>query len=286
MVGFRLDGLTKSFGGARARWTACRWRSRTARSCASRAVRLRQDHGAAASGGPRAADGGTITIGDRVVAGPAPSSNPRIDGLGMVFQSYALWPHMSVAGNVSFALHGKGLSAAEIATRTGEALALVGLGTGRAAARPHQLSGGQSSASRWPAASRCAPSSSSSTSRSPISTRRCARGSPRSSAACTPRRAPPSSSSPRPGGSAGTRHDDRGAGERRLQQCAAPEELWRRPASPAVARFIGDGRSCRSTSSAARAAAWRWRSVRRASSCPATRPRVPAGSAFAARASP
>lgn len=62
--------------------------------------------------------------------------------VGMVFQSYALWPHMTVAKNVAFGLERRDVPKAEIARRVGEALALVGLADygGR---RPAQLSGGQ-----------------------------------------------------------------------------------------------------------------------------------------------
>ena len=58
----------------------------------------------------------------------------------MVFQSYALWPHMSVARNVGFALDG--LARAEREQRVREALAMVGL-SALAERRPHELSGGQ-----------------------------------------------------------------------------------------------------------------------------------------------
>jgi len=87
-------------------------------------------------------DGGTIRIGGRVVADEHTFVEPEDRGLGMVFQSYALWPHMSVAGNVGFGLQGRGLARAEQRRRASEALALVGL-EAEAARRPHELSGGQ-----------------------------------------------------------------------------------------------------------------------------------------------
>ena len=62
--------------------------------------------------------------------------------VGMVFQSYALWPHMTVAKNVAFGLEERRLPRAEIDRRVAEALDLVGLAD-YASRRPAQLSGGQ-----------------------------------------------------------------------------------------------------------------------------------------------
>ena len=62
--------------------------------------------------------------------------------MGMVFQSYALFPHMSVAANVAFGLKMRKVDRAETAERVREAIALVRL-QGREDRRPAQLSGGQ-----------------------------------------------------------------------------------------------------------------------------------------------
>ncbi|MBC8791289.1 MAG: polyamine ABC transporter ATP-binding protein [Tagaea sp. CACIAM 22H2] len=62
--------------------------------------------------------------------------------VGMVFQSYALWPHMTVAKNVAFGLERRNVSKAEIGKRVAAALDLVGLGA-YGERRPAQLSGGQ-----------------------------------------------------------------------------------------------------------------------------------------------
>ncbi|MCC8431362.1 ABC transporter ATP-binding protein [Reyranella aquatilis] len=62
--------------------------------------------------------------------------------VGMVFQSYALWPHMTVAKNVAFGLEERRLPRGEIDRRVAQALELVGL-SAFAERRPAQLSGGQ-----------------------------------------------------------------------------------------------------------------------------------------------
>ena len=63
-------------------------------------------------------------------------------GLGLVFQSYALWPHRTVFDNVAYGLKLRGVSAAEIKARVEKTLSQIGLGH-LAARYPHQLSGGQ-----------------------------------------------------------------------------------------------------------------------------------------------
>jgi iron(III) transport system ATP-binding protein len=84
-------------------------------------------------------DGGRITIGDRPVATPAGSLAPELRQVGMVFQHHALFPHLSVAGNVGFGLRGP---AGARRARVEAMLELVGL-AGLGARMPHQLSGGQ-----------------------------------------------------------------------------------------------------------------------------------------------
>ncbi|MFO1330123.1 MAG: ABC transporter ATP-binding protein [Rubrivivax sp.] len=92
----------------------------------------------------------------RLVAGfgPPHQGELRVDGrdvsglppwqrnVGMVFQSYALWPHLTVWDNVAFGLVERRVEAGALRTRVGAALELVGL-SALAQRRPNQLSGGQ-----------------------------------------------------------------------------------------------------------------------------------------------
>ena len=81
---------------------------------------------------------GTIRIGDRVVNDVA----ARDRDIAMVFQNYALYPHMSVRDNLAFALTLRKLPPAEIAARVAEASRLLGLDD-LLDRKPRQLSGGQ-----------------------------------------------------------------------------------------------------------------------------------------------
>ncbi|MEO8079462.1 MAG: polyamine ABC transporter ATP-binding protein [Caldimonas sp.] len=81
---------------------------------------------------------GTITLDGRDLAGLPPYARP----MNMMFQSYALFPHLSVADNIAFGLRRDRLPAAEIASRVEAMLKLVQL-VGYAGRKPHQLSGGQ-----------------------------------------------------------------------------------------------------------------------------------------------
>ena len=85
---------------------------------------------------------GRIRFGDRVVADAASSVPSAKRGLGMVFQSYALWPHMRVRTNIDWPLRVAGWSAPERAARVSEVLAMLEL-DGLADRYPAELSGGQ-----------------------------------------------------------------------------------------------------------------------------------------------
>ncbi|MCK6453636.1 MAG: ABC transporter ATP-binding protein [Alphaproteobacteria bacterium] len=88
--------------------------------------------------GFEAPDAGRIVL-DGEDLGPLP---PYRRPVNMMFQSYALFPHMTVAGNIAFGLKQEGLPAPAIGRRVAEMLRLVRL-EGLAERRPHQLSGGQ-----------------------------------------------------------------------------------------------------------------------------------------------
>ncbi len=87
-------------------------------------------------------DGGTIRIGDRLLSSADQHVPPEHRKLGIVFQSYALWPHMTVAENVAYGLTVAGVRDPERARRVAAALDLVGL-NGFDERRPGLLSGGQ-----------------------------------------------------------------------------------------------------------------------------------------------
>jgi putrescine transport system ATP-binding protein len=83
-------------------------------------------------------DAGQIVIGGRDMAPLEPYERP----VNMMFQSYALFPHMSVVDNIAFGLKREGLNRDEIRRRVGEVLELIQMSQ-HAKRRPHQLSGGQ-----------------------------------------------------------------------------------------------------------------------------------------------
>ncbi len=87
-------------------------------------------------------DGGEIHIDGNRVAAAGESIPPEKRGIGMVFQSYAVWPHKTVDANIAFGLRIQGLSRSEVAERTKKALELVQMG-GLSGRYPAELSGGQ-----------------------------------------------------------------------------------------------------------------------------------------------
>src|SRR6476659_2354830 len=89
-------------------------------------------------GGFELPTGGWIELRGRDVTNDPPDKRP----VNMVFQNYALFPHLDVGANVAFGLRRKGVEKRETARRVGEALDLVHL-AGYDRRRPNQLSGGQ-----------------------------------------------------------------------------------------------------------------------------------------------
>ena len=81
---------------------------------------------------------GRVLLDGEDLTGTPPHQRP----VNMMFQSYALFPHLTVAGNIAFGLKQDGMPKPEIETRVGEMLKLTRL-DGLGERRPHQLSGGQ-----------------------------------------------------------------------------------------------------------------------------------------------
>ncbi len=85
---------------------------------------------------------GSIHLGERLLADAATMLPPERRNMAMVFQSYALWPHMNVADNVGYPLKVRGISGERYREKVREALATVRLAD-YAERRPADLSGGQ-----------------------------------------------------------------------------------------------------------------------------------------------
>ncbi|WP_237478809.1 ABC transporter ATP-binding protein [Lichenibacterium dinghuense] len=138
MAGLRLEGLRKSFGGheilkgvdldlADGEMLVIVGASGCGKSTLLRLV-----------AGLEAPTSGRILIDGRDVTGADPSARD----VAMVFQNYALYPHMSVFDNMAYGLKIRGLAKAAIRTKVDDAAALLGLGA-LLARKPRQLSGGQ-----------------------------------------------------------------------------------------------------------------------------------------------
>jgi len=92
--------------------------------------------------GFHAPDSGTIRVADRLLSSPRAVVPPELRRMGMVFQNYAVWPHMSVFDNVAFGLKVGRTERSEIAARVARMLEALGL-AGLERRHPGQLSGGQ-----------------------------------------------------------------------------------------------------------------------------------------------
>jgi ABC-type Fe3+/spermidine/putrescine transport system ATPase subunit len=87
-------------------------------------------------------DSGQIRVGEVVMSGPKKHLPPERRNVGMVFQSYALWPHMNVFGNIAYGLSLRGWKREAIDRRVTEVLDIVDL-PGLEKRYPAELSGGQ-----------------------------------------------------------------------------------------------------------------------------------------------
>ena len=88
------------------------------------------------------ADDGEIRVGGRVISSKAGTVPPERRNMSMIFQSYAVWPHMTVADNVAYGLKMKRAARAEIARKVTSLLEATQLGA-LAKRYPSELSGGQ-----------------------------------------------------------------------------------------------------------------------------------------------
>jgi ABC-type Fe3+/spermidine/putrescine transport system ATPase subunit len=87
-------------------------------------------------------DEGKILVGGQLLSSPRSAVPPERRRMGMVFQNYAIWPHMHVFDNVAFGLRLAKIGRADIRERVARVLAAVGL-EGLEARHPAELSGGQ-----------------------------------------------------------------------------------------------------------------------------------------------
>jgi len=123
---------------------------------------------------------GTIEVDGQVISSPTSSLPPEKRQMSMIFQSYAIWPNMTVAENVGFGLKIRKFKADEIRRRVGEILEVVQMGDLRDR-YPAELSGGQP----WRGPSWSSPPCCCWTNRSPTWMRTCARRCASRFAGCT-----------------------------------------------------------------------------------------------------
>ena len=186
MTGLRLSGLTKRYGpgpaavdGMSLEVAAGEFLALLGPSGCGKTTCLRMLAGLVPP------DEGRIEVGGRDVTALPPFRR----NMGLVFQNYALFPHMDVAANVAFGLEMRSVSSAERARLVAEALRLVRL-EGYELARPAASSSASRWRARWSSARTCSCSTSPCPTSTPSCASRCGWRSARSSARS---RSPPSS---------------------------------------------------------------------------------------------
>jgi ABC-type sugar transport system permease subunit len=171
--------------------------------------------------------GGEIAIGGRVVN----ELEPKDRDIAMVFQNYALYPHMSVYDNMAFGLKIRKLPKAEIDARVDAPRRRSSSSTPLLERKPRQLSAASASAWRWAAPSCASPRCSCSTSRCPTSTPSCACRCARDQKLHQRLGTTSALRHPRPGrGDDAGRPHDRDE-RRRIEQIGTPLEVYDRPAN-------------------------------------------------------
>jgi len=182
-------------------------------------------------------DAGTIRAGNQILSEPGRTVAPEKRGIGLIFQDFALFPHLTAARNVAFGL--KGLAPDLIASRVDYWMDLLGL-RARAHAYPHELSGGEQQ--RVAIARALAPEPTAILMDEPFSGLDPAlSGSVRDAALAAIRAAGIPALMVTHDPVEALENADRIAILRqgRLLQCGTPDEVYRRPASLAVARSLG-----------------------------------------------
>jgi len=140
--GVRLRGVTKAYGGvgalkgvdldiAASKFTVLLGPSGSGKTTLLRGI-----------AGIERFDSGSIHFGEQLISRGSHNVPSERRGLSMVFQDYALWPHMTARQNVAYAIRRRRLGSSDAETQVGDALERVGLAE-KAAAFPHELSGGQ-----------------------------------------------------------------------------------------------------------------------------------------------